>query len=172
MDIDAILVGMPEAYRALRGDLFNGFLSLGGFLLSMLAFIVVMVKQQIYDVPSYQDERGGKSGVRPVEEIYKPLRWFAGFLIAAIACSLVTAGIHFVAGFIASRDGWFWPILGFISSIISLMLLACSLVFCAHNLQSIYVQGERDCRRRRRQEEEARLAKKAEHGCGCPCCKE
>jgi hypothetical protein len=142
---------MAQGYAALRGDLFNGFLSLGGFLLTMLTFIVVTMKEQVYDVPSYQDEKDDERQPKPVSSIYAPLRRFGGFLVASIALSLVAAGWHFGAGIIGGIPTcpvWV-AVVGIVISILAVLALLVSLKACAENLSSIYKQGERDCKRRR-----------------------
>lgn len=85
----------------LRSDFFNGFLSLAGFMLAAKTFIVIHMKQEVYDKPEYEarfDERKRQSGESaasrygPLERMSQALYWITvSSVIAAI--SQITIGL-------------------------------------------------------------------------------
>lgn len=85
----------------LRSDFFNGFLSLAGFMLAAKTFIVIHMKQEVYDNPEYQrkfdrrkEEVGEKKAQRygPLEKMSKALFWITVSSVFAAVCQ-ITLGL-------------------------------------------------------------------------------
>lgn len=85
----------------IRASLFAGFLSLGGFLLSLKTFIIVNMKKDVFDTEKYKKtweeqskfDRNGKVGKR-----YDPLRELSNVLFAAIVTAIGTAVLQITVG--------------------------------------------------------------------------
>lgn len=79
----------------LRSDVFNGSLTLAGFLLSVATFIVTSMKNDVYDKPDYlrrhvvQRELHGTTG-----PVYAPLAKLTRTMVAAVFACLVTGVLH------------------------------------------------------------------------------
>lgn len=85
----------------LRSDFFNGFLSLAGFMLAAKTFIVIHMKNEVYDRPEYErqfDDRKkqvGESASRrygPLERMSSSLYWIVVSSVVAAICQ-VTVGL-------------------------------------------------------------------------------
>lgn len=80
----------------LRASLFAGFLTLGGFLMSLKTFIIVNMKKEVYDTKHYQDiwyERKKIDTKNLMPSIYHPLRQLSNVLYITIllcVCSAVS----------------------------------------------------------------------------------
>lgn len=80
---------------SLRGPLFSAFLSLGGFLLSLKTFIIVKVKEGLYDNRRYR-KRMARMRSRILDEkrrpgIFEPLDRLRRLLFISIVASLLAA---------------------------------------------------------------------------------
>ena len=89
----------------LRGYLFSGFLTTGAFIMSLKSFIIVVMKNNVYDMPWYQrmfkDRRGIKEGdAVDKKELYRPLVRLSEFLHWSIVLSIFTAVSQFSFGLI------------------------------------------------------------------------
>lgn len=86
--------------KNLRGSLFAGFLTLGGFLMSLKTFIVVNMKKEVFDKPEYEKlwlsakaNNPHTAGMR-----YGPLRYLASTIFIAIVCCISTATAQLTLG--------------------------------------------------------------------------
>lgn len=84
----------------LRGNLFSGFLTLGGFLLSLQMFIVVKIKEDLYDSDAFCKHVKAMREIKPDLEHYGPLRRFSHFLTVAVSACLVTAVAQLSVGLV------------------------------------------------------------------------
>ncbi|MCG7576491.1 MULTISPECIES: hypothetical protein [unclassified Halomonas] len=87
----------------LRGFLFSGFLTVGSFLLSLKTFVVVNLKDKLFDSESYKNKYRAMNALGAEDEIdykdlYKPLANLTGFLFFAILFSILTAVSQFSLG--------------------------------------------------------------------------
>lgn len=93
-------------YLTLRSNFFTGFLTVGSFMLSLKTFIVVKLKESVFDSESYKktfDEQSHRfSDART--EYYRPLRNLSSLLFFTIASAITTAVIHVTIGLFG---GWF-----------------------------------------------------------------
>lgn len=87
--------------ESLRGSLFAGFLTLGGFLMSLKTFIIVNMKKEVYDSKPYQDLWHEQKNLDPnnkLETIYAPLRDLSSVLYITILLCVLTAVSQLTAG--------------------------------------------------------------------------
>ncbi|MDT0501623.1 MULTISPECIES: hypothetical protein [unclassified Halomonas] len=101
--------GFSEYYgENLRGHLFAGYISLGAFLLSLKAFIIISMKHNVYDSDAYKELHGKKIRGRNISpeqsrrERYAPLQQLSDFIYYAIVFSLVAAIAQVSIGLIES----------------------------------------------------------------------
>ncbi len=91
-----------------RGYLFSGFISVGSFLLSLHTFVIVNLKDKLFDSPIYKQNyidfksqyiKGFSSDNIISSEYYAPLNVLSVFLNVSIWLSILTAVIQFTLGF-------------------------------------------------------------------------
>lgn len=75
----------------LRGALFAGFLSMGGFLLTLKTFAIVHIKEKIYEDDEYRKEMAGRRAIDKDVPFYGTLRRLARFLGWSTLFALLTA---------------------------------------------------------------------------------
>lgn len=84
----------------IRGHIFAGFLAMGGFLLSLKTFIVVNIKQSLYDNEEYQKKWRASKKRNPngSKTLYAPLKELSDLLYFAIAACLFSAIVQMTLG--------------------------------------------------------------------------
>lgn len=71
----------------IRGSLFAGFLTLGGFLLSLKTFIIVKLKENVYDHDEYEKRFKQQSKLNSKLVFYAPLKNLSNFLFwTVVSC--------------------------------------------------------------------------------------
>lgn len=108
----------------LRGSLFAGFLTLGGFLLSLKTFIVVNMKKEVFESPVYKkewEEQKKLDTSNVMDKRYTPLRYLSGVLYAAILSCLSTAVLQLTVGLVNS----------FLAALVCLWAVSVSLLLLA-----------------------------------------
>ncbi|MFT4257477.1 MAG: hypothetical protein QM599_11030 [Pseudoxanthomonas sp.] len=91
----------PDFYaKNLRGSLFTGFLTLGGFLMSLKAFIVVNMKKEVFDSDAYKKAWAEvkASGTKPYETKFQPLRDLSNVIFLAVAFCISSAVTQLTIG--------------------------------------------------------------------------
>ncbi|WP_042817884.1 hypothetical protein [Yersinia wautersii] len=92
----------------IRGYLFSGFISVGSFLLSLHTFVIVNLKDKLFDSDVYksnyidfknQQVKDFTSNMIEVSEYYAPLNILSVFLNVSIWLSILTAVMQFTLGF-------------------------------------------------------------------------
>jgi len=112
--------------QRLRGFIFSGFLSVGALLLSLKTFIVVNMKDHVYDQGWYRDRYRKRRNLSSDSEIdikrlYAPLARLSEFLHWSIVMSVITAVAQFSVGLIPnSIVALFCVWLGFFSILLLL----------------------------------------------------
>lgn len=122
----------------IRGSLFAGFLTLGGFLLSLKTFIVVNMKKEVFDTDEYQslwDEVKKLDHAGELEYKYSPLRYLSTVLYLAIVACISTAVLQLTIGLI--NNLWavvicLWAVL------LALMFLIWALLLIRKNLTIMF----------------------------------
>lgn len=89
----------------IRGNLFAGFLAMGGFLLSLKTFIVITMKDNIYDTKEYKERvKSQNKGTEPTKgQIYKHLKELSDILVYAIFSCIVTAVLQLTYGLVPGK---------------------------------------------------------------------
>lgn len=122
----------------IRASLFAGFLSLGGFLLSLKTFIIVNMKKDVFDTEKYKKtwedqsklDRNGKIGKR-----YDPLRELSNVLFAAIVTAIGTAVLQITFGL---RESFWTTFICLWAATFSTMLLLTCLWLIKSNLNTMF----------------------------------
>jgi len=89
--------------QKLQMPLFTGFLTIGGFLLSLKTFILVKLKEGLFDNEDYKVRLAERQALNPKISHYGPLARLGSFLIYCVLGSLITAFYQFSFGFIQSN---------------------------------------------------------------------
>lgn len=116
----------------LRGHLFSAFLGLGGFLLSLKTFIIVNMKDKLFDSKKYI-ERWNKSNKE--SSLLTPLKELSDILYFAILMSIITAISQMTLGFIKIDISAFICIY---LALVSTFLLIDSLGIIKRNLNTMF----------------------------------
>jgi hypothetical protein len=75
----------------IRGSLFAGLLTLGGFLLSLKTFIIVKLKENVYDHDEYEKRFEKQSKLKSGLVFYAPLKNLSDFLFWTVASCIGAA---------------------------------------------------------------------------------
>ncbi|WP_414616150.1 hypothetical protein [Stenotrophomonas geniculata] len=149
----------------LRGSLFAGFLTLGGFLLSLKTFIVVNMKKEVFDTEEYLREWRSQKLLDVRNKMggrFDPLRLLSQTIFLAIASCVFTAVLQLTLGL---AETWWAAAICLWACIVSMIFLGRSLWLIRVNLNSMFDfldnrDGERE---KQEKEEEARAqAEKSE----------
>lgn len=82
----------------LRGNLFSGFLALGGFIFSLKAFILVTMKQNVYDSENYQAKWIEVNGLENTQAYFLPLKELNAVLYMTVLLSIISAIVNITVG--------------------------------------------------------------------------
>lgn len=150
-----ICIGLLQALPALhsdfaafyadniRGHLFTGFLALGGFLLSLKTFIIVTMKDGVYDTDAYR-KVWRESKKRNVNfKLYTPLKELSDLLFYAILASIGAAIMQMTFGLCSI---WWIALICVFSAVYASALLVRSLFLIKDNLDRWfdYLEPEED----------------------------
>ncbi len=86
----------------LRSSLFAGFLSVSGFLLSLKTFVVIKLKEGLYDSPQYRMRHASLAEDHSLGGLYAPLVRLTHLLFASILASFITSASQLTIGLISS----------------------------------------------------------------------
>lgn len=86
----------------IRSSLFTGFLTLGGFLFSLKTFIVVKMKENVYDDKDYIKNLNEQRKITPGLSHYGPLKRLSNLLFLSVLSSIITSVSQFTIGLIDS----------------------------------------------------------------------
>lgn len=95
---DINLVGIYQ--EKMQVVLFSGFLTIGGFLLTLKTFILIKLKEGLYDREDYKKRVDQKRQLNKGLSYYGPLRRLGNFLVYGVASALITALSQLTIGFI------------------------------------------------------------------------
>ncbi|MCX7012496.1 MAG: hypothetical protein NTW86_08040 [Candidatus Sumerlaeota bacterium] len=103
-------VGSPDLFdelwtlydRSLRGSMFSGFLSVAGFLLALHTFIVVKMKEEVYENDAYIEKLHNEYSKSAAFSRYAPLGNLSGLLFSSILWSVLAALGQLTIGLIES----------------------------------------------------------------------
>lgn len=92
---------LHEIYEVkLQVPFFTGFLTLGSFLLTLKTFVIMKLKESLYDSECYQERVRKQRILKPDLAAYNPLNNLATFLIYAVIMAVLTAGAQITIGFL------------------------------------------------------------------------
>jgi hypothetical protein len=89
--------------KKMQTPLFTGFLTLGGFLLSLKTFILIKLKEGLYDHKHYKEMVKEKQLLNPKYTYYGPLSRLSHFLVHSVLLALLTSFFQFSLGFLKSN---------------------------------------------------------------------
>jgi hypothetical protein len=95
----------PFYSEQLRTPLFTGFLTLGAFLLSLQTFILIRLKEGLYDNPEYRKLVKERQANKSTDSLFGPLTRLGNLLIYSVLFALITAFYQFSIGLIRSELG-------------------------------------------------------------------
>ncbi len=125
---------LPEFYAAnLRNCLFTGLLTIGTFIFAVKTFIVIKLKEDVFDTEYYRQRRQKHQKLSPNKEIshYGPLKNLTAVLFYASVLSLTSAVLQVTVGLIGSM----WSaIVCILFALASITLLFISMVLVKINL--------------------------------------
>lgn len=84
----------------MRMPLFTGFLTLGGFLLTLKTFVLIKLKEELYGSDKYKERHAERKLLNPEISYYGPLSRLGNFLIQSVLLALLTSFYQFTFGFI------------------------------------------------------------------------
>jgi hypothetical protein len=115
----------------IRGHLFAGFLALGGFLLSLKTFIVVNMKENVYDDEYYKKNWKKLKKTESDLKLYGPLKELSDLLYHAILAAIISAVLQMSLGLYLH---WLASIICIWSALYAVALLVWSLKVIKQNL--------------------------------------
>ncbi|ABC83391.1 hypothetical protein [Anaeromyxobacter dehalogenans] len=86
--------------KNMRGSFFAGFLTIGGFMLSLKTFVLVKMKEGLYDSAAYKEHAERARAFGHTESHYAPLRRLSHLLFFSILAALVTSALQLTVGLI------------------------------------------------------------------------
>lgn len=100
-DFKPIVGSLHEIYeRKLQVPFFTGFLTLGSFLLTLKTFVIMKLKESLYDSECYKERVRKQRVLKPDLAAYNPLNNLATFLVYAVIMAVLTAGAQITIGFL------------------------------------------------------------------------
>lgn len=120
----------------LRNPLFSSFLTLGGFLFSLKTFIIVKMKENVYENEMYKKRIDELRTINPAISQYGPLKRLSDLLFWTVLFSILSALINFSVGFI-NHTGAAWFATAF--SLFALTMFFISLIEIKGNLNRWFV---------------------------------
>ncbi len=117
--------------KNLRGNLFSGFLTLGGFLFSLKTFIIVKMKENVYDHCEYEKKLQKGKKLNPNMTHYGPLRRLSDMLFYSVLLSIITAALQLTIGLIPH---WASALICISFSVTTIFLLIWSLILIKQNM--------------------------------------
>lgn len=125
----------------LRSAMFGGFLTVAGFLFSLKTFIIVKMKEDVYDAPRYKKMINRRKKLNPNITQYGGLRNFAALLFWSVLLSFLAAISHFTIGLVPHL--WAVQVAAWIS-IWTMFVFLASLIILQNNLRSWFEHLEEE----------------------------
>ena len=86
--------------KNMRGSFFAGFLTIGGFMLSLKTFVLVKMKEGLYDSKPYKDRNERLQRFGHSESLYTPLKRLSHLLFSSILAALLTSALQLTLGLV------------------------------------------------------------------------
>lgn len=94
---------IADAYSKIRPSLFTGFLTVGGFLLSLKTLILVQLRKDVYDSPDYIALIEDNKKDDPKISRYAPLKNLGEFMLWSVFSAVFTSIVHLFLAFVTRR---------------------------------------------------------------------
>lgn len=117
--------------RNIRGSLFTGFLTVGGFLFSLMTFIIVKMKENVYDHEAYQKRVANQKNLNAKLTFYGPLQRLSHLLFVSVLASITCSALQLTVGLL---EHWLAVLVCLWFCIFALLLLVTSLLMIKKNL--------------------------------------
>lgn len=125
-----------HAYQnGMRPQLFTGFLTLCGFLMTAKTFIVTNMKKEVYEKKLYLLNFDSQRRLERSLKVYEPLERLSKWLLVNVLASLVTPALQFTVGFIPH---WVAACVCLAAAIVTVALLGLSLYHIRFNLKQMF----------------------------------
>ncbi len=121
--------------NSLQQALFAAFVTLSAFLFSLMTFIIVKMKEEVYGTDSYREKFESQKKLNDALELYGPLRNFSELLFFTVVLCLVAAITQFTVGFI---EHWWAVVLSVASAISAFCMFAISLFHVWRNISAFF----------------------------------
>jgi hypothetical protein len=82
----------------MRGSFFAGFLTIGGFMLSLKTFVLVKMKEGLYASDEYKKRQSSMCDLGSRDSLYAPLKRLSHLLFFSILAALVTSALQLTLG--------------------------------------------------------------------------
>lgn len=123
---------IPDFYaKNIRGSLFSGFLTMGSFLLSLKAFIVVKLKENVFDSKPYKDNLAELKKINPDLTLYGPLRRLSLMIFLAIVSAIAASILQLTLGLI---NNWVATLVCLFVAVFAISMLICALILIKSTL--------------------------------------
>jgi hypothetical protein len=133
--LDEKIVLIKAYNNGIRSSMFGGLLSVGGFLLSLKTFIVIKLKESVYDTKSYQDIVEKNRKLNPAIKHYQPLQNLSDFLFWAVLSAIVASVIQLTIGL---SSNYYMILFAIFSSIFAVNILIITLLLIKFSLNQYF----------------------------------
>lgn len=118
---------IPDFYsKNIRASLFTGLLTVGSFLLSLQAYIVVKLKENVFDSPAYRERVASRKRLDPTITLYGPVKRLSSLLFFSTAAAILASVFQLTLGLVQNWYATFFCI--FVASFAISMLIAALLL--------------------------------------------
>lgn len=115
----------------IRGNLFAGLISVGGFLMAGKTFILVTMKQNVFDDKSYRENFQKMVKLDPSLKVYGPLSELKNILYYSVLMTIISSVVQMTIGLIPH---WSMAIISIFFATFSIILVIDSLNLIKRNL--------------------------------------
>lgn len=147
------LIDLQDGYDALRGSVFTGFFTIGGFLLTLKNLILTSVRTGVYDQEPYQRLHLQRAANEP---LYEGLRNLHALIHASILSAFVTSFAQLTLGLL--KREWTAVLCLSLAAGTAALLVKC-LFHLRANLQEWFNQLDKEWEERGRPNLEEKIAK-------------
>lgn len=117
----------------MRGSFFAGFLTIGGFMLSLKTFVLVKMKEGLYDSDAYRKRAAKMRRLGSEQPLYAPLKRLSHLLFSSILAALLTSAMQLTVGLF---DRWWTATVCLSAAAGTVVMLVVSLFQIKANLDS------------------------------------